>query len=570
MTTTHSHSRTALLGIALLGMLGAMFLIAPTTNAGPQENGGGCGEGWNEDYYVITNPWQDSPPGTVAYDLEQTWNAVYGTQSGYAVVSSGYSYATISGEGGLCGDLIEGATLPTAVILVNPSTIQSGNSATLTWGSGNASSCTGTNFSTGGATSGTISVSPTDTTSYSVSCTDGSNTANASTVLTVTDAPVPAPTVTLSADPSTVTAGDPTTLTWTSTNADSCVIDNGVGAAAPAAGGSVTANPGVTTTYTITCTGDGGEATAATVVTVNAGTGPDLTAGSVSPTSAILGESVVLSALISNIGNASTGSGFQNVFQFDNDSNHSSGVTNAAGSVSGVLAAAGSANTTNTHTFNSEGTWYVRVCADNNTSMTGLITETNEGNNCGPWTSISVSEDTAGAAVSCTVDKTNVAVGEQVTYTANPSGGAGAPYVWTDTPDAGTNLGSGTVVNRTYTAEGTYAMQVSATGASSAGFCPNVTVGTATCPGTPSATISATPDRVRSGSNVTITWSAQNVQGTCTITGPGVNQTVSASACVVPETSITASITAQSVYRISCTGASDTAVVNLLPLIEEF
>ncbi|MBU0750236.1 hypothetical protein KKH15_01840, partial [Patescibacteria group bacterium] len=87
---------------------------------------------------------------------------------------------------------------------------------------------------------------------------------------------------------------------------------------------------------------------------------------------------------------------------------------------------------------------------------------------------------------------------------------------------------------------------------------------------TPAATISASPTRVRSGSNSTITWSAENVQGSCTISGPGVNQTVPSTACAVPSTSVTATISAQSVYQISCTGATDSVVVNLLPLIEEF
>ncbi len=233
---------------------------------------------------------------------------------------------------------------------------------------------------------------------------------------------------------------------------------------------------------------------------------------------------------------------------------------------------------TGSRTFTQEGNYMMRLCADNDGAWNGSVIETNENDNCGNWTLLVVGpageEEPVGGAgtVTCNVSDTSVAVGEQVTYTAVPSGGAGAPYVWTDTPDAGTNLGDGTTLNRTYTATGTYAMSLTANGASSAGFCANVSVGSTapSCPGTPSATITASPDRVRSGSTSRITWSAQNVQGSCTITGPGINRTVTAASCAVPSDFVDVSITAQSVYRITCTGATDTAVVNLLPVIEEF
>lgn len=77
-------------------------------------------------------------------------------------------------------------------------------------------------------------------------------------------------TVTLSAMPTTINAGQMATLTWTATNATSAMIDNGVGSVDPA-GGSVTVTPQQTTTYTITGTGRvGQQSTAQAMVTVNA------------------------------------------------------------------------------------------------------------------------------------------------------------------------------------------------------------------------------------------------------------------------------------------------------------
>ncbi|MCB8976202.1 MAG: hypothetical protein H6657_02105 [Ardenticatenaceae bacterium] len=65
-----------------------------------------------------------------------------------------------------------------------PPHITPGQSSTLTWSAGNATACTGTNFNTGGATSGSVSVSPASTTTYTVTC-DG--VAASATVLVITN-----------------------------------------------------------------------------------------------------------------------------------------------------------------------------------------------------------------------------------------------------------------------------------------------------------------------------------------------------------------------------------------------
>jgi hypothetical protein len=74
---------------------------------------------------------------------------------------------------------------PTATLTANPTLISNGQSSTLTWSSTNATSCTGTNFSTGNATSGSAIVSPSATTTYSISCTGTAGTALASATVTV-------------------------------------------------------------------------------------------------------------------------------------------------------------------------------------------------------------------------------------------------------------------------------------------------------------------------------------------------------------------------------------------------
>jgi peptidoglycan-associated lipoprotein len=78
--------------------------------------------------------------------------------------------------------------------------------------------------------------------------------------------PPAAPTVTLTAEPSTVEKRQSVTLSWTSQNATDLDLQPGVGKVQ--AQGSTTATPDDSTTYTLTVTGPGGTATATARVTV--------------------------------------------------------------------------------------------------------------------------------------------------------------------------------------------------------------------------------------------------------------------------------------------------------------
>jgi hypothetical protein len=76
----------------------------------------------------------------------------------------------------------------------------------------------------------------------------------------------PAPTVALSASPASAQAGQPVTLTWSSTNATSITLEPSVGVVATQ--GSTTVRPSQSTTYTVTATGPGGSAHASTQVII--------------------------------------------------------------------------------------------------------------------------------------------------------------------------------------------------------------------------------------------------------------------------------------------------------------
>jgi len=78
---------------------------------------------------------------------------------------------------------------------------------------------------------------------------------------------VPAPTASISANPTVINKGESSTLSWTTENADTVTIDQGIGTVA--ASGYLQVTPQQTTTYTITADGDGGTATDSVTITVN-------------------------------------------------------------------------------------------------------------------------------------------------------------------------------------------------------------------------------------------------------------------------------------------------------------
>lgn len=83
--------------------------------------------------------------------------------------------------------------------------------------------------------------------------------------------PPPAPTATLTANPTTIQAGQQTTLTWETTNATEVSIE-GIGAVQPS--GSQTVTPATSTTYRLTAKGEGGTQNATARVTVTEAPAP--------------------------------------------------------------------------------------------------------------------------------------------------------------------------------------------------------------------------------------------------------------------------------------------------------
>ncbi len=75
---------------------------------------------------------------------------------------------------------------------------------------------------------------------------------------TQTDAPAPAPSLTFSAAPSSVSQGESTTLSWQSTNSDSCRASGGWSGDRAVSGSETITNLQSTQTFTLSCSGEGG------------------------------------------------------------------------------------------------------------------------------------------------------------------------------------------------------------------------------------------------------------------------------------------------------------------------
>ena len=159
---------------------------------------------------------------------------------------------------------------PTVSLSANPASVMQGQCATLVWTSANASSASIDQGVGKVDPSGSWPVCPRSTTQYTIAATGEGGTRSASTTVSV--APPPAPTVSLSANPASVMQGQCATLMWTSANASSASIDQGVGKVDLS--GLRQVCPGTTTQYTIAAVGDGGTRSASTTVTVTAPPAP--------------------------------------------------------------------------------------------------------------------------------------------------------------------------------------------------------------------------------------------------------------------------------------------------------
>jgi phospholipase C len=188
---------------------------------------------------------------------------------------------------------------PQVTVTANPSTINPGGSSTLTITVSNATQVTlsgsdGSTF-TIQAAGGTQLVKPSTTTTYTAVASGAGGKTTATATVTVSAS---APTVSISANPASITQSTSSLLTVAATNATQVTITGTDGSSynLSVTGGTQAVSPTVTTTYTATATGAGGTVTATAVVTVTANPAPTVTI-TASPSSITSGTSSTLTVV---------------------------------------------------------------------------------------------------------------------------------------------------------------------------------------------------------------------------------------------------------------------------------
>jgi hypothetical protein len=273
-------------------------------------------------------------------------------------------------------------------------TISQGQSVQLTWGaSGSPVMCTGTNFDTGGATSGTVTVTPpVGSTQYRVDCQDNLD-RNAFATQTITVTAVASPVAIISASPSTITRGANVSLSYECDNSSSGTI-SGIGSiTADGATHFITVAPTSSTSYVLTCYGtSGGSAQQTATVTVNA---PAPTASlSASPSSITQSSSSALTYRCTD---------------------------STSGSISGVGSITADGNYHTISVTPSNTTTYVLTCIGTSTAQASAT--------------VTVTLPTS-LTVACSVSPTSINAGSSATWTASVSNGT-PPYTYTWAGDDG-------------------------------------------------------------------------------------------------------------------------------------
>jgi hypothetical protein len=196
---------------------------------------------------------------------------------------------------------------PTQVQIVqfsaNPATIQAGQQSTLTWVVNNATSVSiSPNVGNVDPRTGSVSVSPGETTTYTLTATNANGSLTATQTVTVTPGPVGNPQIIrFEANPMTIQPGGQSTLSWTTTGATTATI-SGVGTVP--LNGSTTVSPAQTTTYTLTAsTADGHSVSAPVAVIVAPATVPQVVTFVANPPTIDAGQSTKLCWQVNNATN---------------------------------------------------------------------------------------------------------------------------------------------------------------------------------------------------------------------------------------------------------------------------
>jgi hypothetical protein len=259
---------------------------------------------WNVTQTVIVTGVDDTiVDGDVSYTVvvgpsssdDNTWNNL----SAKAVTLTNTDNDSNGGGGGNNPGSVSSFT-------IDPSTITSGGSATLSWSSSNATLCiasgawAGDKSVSGSEIVGPFTASVSTTTSFTISCGNANGTTSQSVVLTVNPDTTgggnnPATISSFVINPSTITSGATSTISWSTNNANLCLASNAWSGTKDVSGSEVVGPYTATTTqvhtFTLECGNNVGSSTLSVTLTVNPTNGGGTGGGNdfvISPTSGLV------------------------------------------------------------------------------------------------------------------------------------------------------------------------------------------------------------------------------------------------------------------------------------------
>jgi hypothetical protein len=275
----------------------------PVANAGPDQTvGSGLvtldgSASYDPDGDPITYQWLQIGGPAVALSAPTAVKTTF-------TVVSGQSYVfklTVTDSGGLSSSAttrVTSGTAASALIVrfdATPSNITAGQTSQLTWVVQGASSVSINNGVGNVAATGSTTVTPSATTTYTLTAVGPSGNVTATATVTVGPVVVVPGTpqiIRFEGSPLSIQPGQQSTLSWTTSGATTVSI-SGVGSVT--LNGSTTVSPAQTTTYTLSATSsDGKTVTAPVTITVSTGTVPQIVVFVVTPSTIDPGSSAKL------------------------------------------------------------------------------------------------------------------------------------------------------------------------------------------------------------------------------------------------------------------------------------
>jgi trimeric autotransporter adhesin len=479
---------------------------------------------------------------------------------------------------------------PALSLKASPAVVGKRNSATLEWVSSNATSCTASGAWSGPKPLHGSNTTPglTEDSTFILTCAGPGGTTAQSTTVSLT---APAPTIALTAYPSTIDSGASTRLVWSSTNTTSCTGSGAWSGEKPVSGSQSTGALTATATYSLSCIGIGGTASQSQTVTVSSSLTPSVKL-SAAPSTVKRGGTAMLSWSAANATQCMASGGWSGAKP--TNGSESSGAINAdqtytltcSGVVGKAAQSATVAVTAPAPTLNLTAS-PASVASGSSSTLNWSSANATACTGSGAWTgakALAGSQSTGALKANATYALTCSGSGGSTAQSVTVVAAASAPLVNLSTSPSTVKMGTGSTLNwsasnaTSCTASGAWSGPKATSGSQSTGALTANETYELTCTGTggsasqsatvsvtgspPTVALSAGPSTVASGGTSTLTWSSTNATS-CSASGAW------SGSKTAQGSQSTGVLAANATYTLSCSGtggsASQSATVSVKP-----